>query len=73
MCARVSDLIFLKDRVAVVGGSEDETSESETSESEGHPYGAAFQKPPLKGKSGFGPPEKLGELTSAAHIMLVVN
>lgn len=66
------DLIFVKDRVVVVGRSEGETSEGETSESE-RAYEASFQKPPLKGKSGFGPPEKLGELTSAAHIMLVVK
>ena len=58
--------------MVVVGSSEGETSDGETSESE-RPYEASFQKPPLKGKSGFGPPEKLGELTSAAHIMLVVK
>ena len=59
--------------MVVVGSSEGETSDGETSESE-RPYEASFQKPPIKGQKWVWPPRKTwGELTSAAHIMLVVK
>lgn len=63
------DLMFHKDRVIMNGAGN--VSEAETSEDEA--FEASFQKNPLKGKDGSGPPEKLGELISGVHFVLVVK
>lgn len=64
-CLRGSpDMLFHQERALVIGSSSG-NDESESSHDE------SFQRPPLKGKGGAGPPEKLGEAISSVHVILV--
>ncbi len=55
----------------LVGSRGDESSCDESSCDES--LEEAFQKPPLKGDRGSGPPEKLGEVISSVHAILVAK
>lgn len=58
----------------MVGGRGSATGdESSCDESCDESFEATFQKPPLKGRKGAGPPEKLGEAISSVHVVLVAK
>lgn len=63
--------MFHQDGILV--GSDDSGDGIDNESSCDESYEETFQKPPLKGKKGAGPPEKLGEAISAVHVILVAK
>ena len=72
-CLRGSpDMMFNKERTILLGSSSSGgNDDDDEGESHDESFEASFQRAPLKGKGGAGPPEKLGEAISTVHVVLV--